>query len=66
MWPKPSTFSQGNKSYDEYRKDARENQYFWRLVFSDGGITMNIDTMDWDEVMEANAALDIFTEDVKK
>lgn len=56
---------QKSKSY--YRQKARENWWFWRLVLSESGITyLDACEMDMEEIMEANAALDIKIEQQKK
>jgi hypothetical protein len=33
---------------------------YWRLVFEGGIPPSEVDLMDWDEIQEANAALDMF------
>lgn len=52
--------------WEYYSQKARERQAYWRLIFSDGGVNIDISTMDWDEILEANAALDIFMAEAKK
>jgi len=33
---------------------------YWRLVYEGGILPSEVDRMDWDELLEANAALDMF------
>lgn len=48
------------------REKAQSNWSFWRLVL-DGNVSYgDALKMDADEIMEANAALDIFIEQIKK
>ncbi|WP_173220919.1 hypothetical protein [Paenibacillus alba] len=54
-------------SNDEARKRAERNWGMWRLLLSDMNITYtDLDRMDLDDIAEANAALDIHIEMVKK
>ena len=39
---------------------AEQRYLFWRLVFEGGLPPSEVDLMDWDELLEANAALDMF------
>ena len=56
---------QKSKSY--YRQKARGNWWFWRLVVSESGITYrDARNMDMEDILEANAALDIKIEQQKK
>lgn len=43
-----------------YEHEAKRMAVYWRLVFEGGVPPSDVDRMDWDEVMEANAALDLF------
>jgi len=66
---KLSGFNSGGqqKSKSYYRQKARENWWFWRLILSDTGITyQDACKMDTEDIMEANAALDIKIEQQKK
>ncbi|WP_240415029.1 hypothetical protein [Paenibacillus periandrae] len=50
-----------NKQPREYRRIAERNWAFWRIVLSDNGITYgDAQSMDWEEIYEANAAIDIW------
>ncbi|MBY9077280.1 hypothetical protein KIH86_03665 [Paenibacillus sp. HN-1] len=49
------------------RQRALDNWSFWRLLLSDMGITYSdLDIMSDDDIAEANAALDIYIEQMKK
>ncbi|MNC31787.1 hypothetical protein D3C75_801210 [compost metagenome] len=51
----------------EARRKALDNWSFWRLLLSDMGITYSdLDNMTADDIAEANAALDIHIEQIKK
>jgi len=55
------------KSKNYYRQKARDNWWFWRLVLSESGITYrDARNMDMEDILEANAALDIKIEQQKK
>ncbi len=65
----PPDFNSGgpprSKSY--YRQKARDNWWLWRLVLSEGGIGFHdAAKMDKEDIMEANAAMDIKIEQQKK
>ncbi len=50
----------------QYRKKAQNSWLFWRLVL-DGNISYSdANKMDIEEIMEANAALDILIEEQRK
>ncbi|NQX68488.1 hypothetical protein HQN90_20390 [Paenibacillus alba] len=50
----------------EAKRRAIENWRMWRLLLSDMNITYkDLDSMDDDDIMEANAALDIHIEQQK-
>lgn len=54
-------------SKQEAEKRVRENWKMWRLLLSDLNISYSdLDRMDYDDIMEANAALDIHLEQQKK
>ncbi|QCT03288.1 hypothetical protein E6C60_2576 [Paenibacillus algicola] len=54
-------------SRQEAAKRAKENWPMWRLLLSDMNISYSdLDKMDHDDIMEANAALDIYLEQQKK
>lgn len=54
-------------SKTEAEKRARNNWNMWRLLLSDMNITYrDLDLMDDDDIMEANAALDIHIKQQKK
>ncbi|MEK4113226.1 hypothetical protein MHH92_23450 [Paenibacillus sp. FSL M7-1414] len=54
-------------SKSEARKRATERWPFWRLLLSDMSITYSdLDNMDFDDIAEANAALDIHMEHMEK
>lgn len=58
-----------NKSKKYYREKAKENWDRWRLVISDMcniSYTEAFLQMNDEEVMEANGALDIMTDQIKK
>lgn len=58
---------QGKADPNYYKKKAENNWLIWRLVFSDNGITYSdAVSMDWDELYEANAALDIVIKQQEK
>lgn len=43
-----------------YENEAKKRYLYWRLVFEGGLAPSEVELMDWDEFMEANAALDMF------
>lgn len=45
-----------------YKVSATNNYIFYRLVFEGGFSWTEVNQMTWDEVFEANAALDIYIE----
>ena len=58
-----------SKSY--YKRKAKENWWLWRLVFPPGDIKSSItyreaSEMEQEEIMEANAALELRIEEAKK
>lgn len=54
-------------SKKEAKKRARSNWSQWRLLLSDMGITYNdLNSMDDDDIAEANAALDLHIEQTNK
>ncbi|MFD1777011.1 hypothetical protein ACFSF2_24350 [Paenibacillus rhizophilus] len=54
-------------SKSEAKHRAQENWHIWRLLLSDMGITYSdLDNMDDDDIAEANAALDIHVEQLRK
>jgi len=51
----------------EAERRARERWPMWRLLLSDMNITYSdLDRMDFDDIMEANAALDIHIKQQQK
>ncbi|RAR39667.1 hypothetical protein [Paenibacillus sp. MDMC362] len=54
-------------SNQEAKERARRNWLQWRLLLSDMSITYSdLDLMDDDDILEANAALDLYMEQQKK
>lgn len=54
-------------SNQEAKERARRNWPQWRLLLSDMSITYSdLDLMDDDDILEANAALDLYMEQQKK
>ncbi|MEW9702824.1 hypothetical protein [Paenibacillus sp. SI8] len=54
-------------SNQEAIRRAKENWLMWRLLLSDMSVTYSdVSQMDHDDLMEANAALDIHIESQKK
>ncbi|MFD4521632.1 hypothetical protein ACFWO6_27205 [Paenibacillus glucanolyticus] len=49
-----------DKSRRFFEREAKKNWMYWRLVFEGGLSPSEVDLMDWDELQEANAALDMF------
>ena len=43
-----------------YKRKAEENKLFWRLILENVVTYTELNGMDWDEVLEANAALDLY------
>jgi len=43
-----------------YENEARKRFLYWRLVYEGGIPPSEVDLMDWDELLEASAALDMF------
>lgn len=52
----------------QLKQRAKSKWKLWRLVFSDGGFDYDtiFNKMTMDEIEEANAALDIYNEQLKK
>ena len=48
-----------------YKRKAEENKLFWRLVLENVVTYTELNSMDWDEVLEANAALDLYAAEQK-
>ena len=56
-----------SKRNNKYKIIAKSNWHFWRLILSDNGITYaDASNMDIVELLEANAAIDIQQEHIKK
>lgn len=54
-------------SNQEAKERARRNWLQWRLLLSDMSITYSdLNLMDDDDILEANAALDLYMEQQKK
>ncbi|MDH6674466.1 hypothetical protein M2277_005162 [Paenibacillus sp. LBL] len=54
-------------SKKEAERRANERWSMWRLLLSDMNITYSdLDKMDYDDILEANAALDIHIKQQKK
>lgn len=56
------------KSREQIRKTAEENWPLWRLILSDAGFDYEtvFYRMTWDEILEANVALDLQMEAIEK
>lgn len=68
MWQRPSDFNKEKpkRTTSEYKERAREQWYFWRLIMDEKITYTEASQMDWDELLEANAALDIYIEKLNK
>lgn len=56
------------RSREQIRAAAKDNWMLWRLILSDAGFDYEtvFHRMTWDEILEANAALDLQVEAQKE
>lgn len=64
MWHQLFDFNKEKpkRTKSDYREIAKQQWFFWRLIMDEKITYTEASQMDWDELMEANAALDLYIE----